>query len=67
MDGPPPPQAPDYVGLSEDQARDRAAAQGRRFRVVQRDGEDFVVTADYVENRVNAVVRDGVVVTAVQY
>ncbi len=61
------PVAPDYVGLTEDEARERAAEQGRRFRVVHRDGEDFIVTADYVVKRVNAVVRDGVVVTAEQY
>lgn len=61
------PQAPDYVGLTEDEARSRAVEQGRPFRVVHRDGEDFIVTADYVENRVNAMVRDGVVVTAEQY
>ena len=59
--------APEYVGLTEEQARERAALQQRQFRVVHRDGEDFIVTADYVENRVNAVVRDGVVVAAEQY
>lgn len=51
--------APDYIGLTEEQARRRADEEGVPLRVVHRDGEDFMVTADYVERRVNVAVRDG--------
>ena len=56
--------ATDLIGLTEEQARERAAAEGRAFRVVHRDGEDFIVTADYNPRRVNVFVQDGTVVDA---
>lgn len=56
--------APGYVGLTEEQARLRADEEGVPLRVVHRDGEDFMVTADYVERRVNVAVRDGIVFDA---
>jgi hypothetical protein len=59
--------APDYVGLHEDAARERAAAETKPFRVVQRDDEHFIITMDYVERRVNVVVRNGAVESAEYY
>lgn len=59
--------APEYVGLTEDEARALAADQDRPFRVVNRDGEDFIVTADYVERRINVTVRENRVLTAERY
>ncbi len=56
--------APDYVGLTEEQARTRAATAGRPFRVMRRDDDAFLLTMDYVDRRVNVVVEAGVVVAA---
>ena len=53
----------DYVGLSESQARDLAQGRDTPFRVVTRDGVSQRVTFDFVRGRINADVRDGVVVT----
>ena len=53
----------DYVGLSESQARDLAQSRDTPFRVVTRDGVSQRVTFDFVRGRINADVRDGVVVT----
>lgn len=49
------------VGLGEDDAVGEAESEGWVVRVVARDGEEFVVTKDYVETRVNLTVNDGVV------
>lgn len=67
MEDPSARAAADFAGLSEDQACERAAAQNAPLRVVHRDGEDFIVTADYNPRRVNISVRDGIVVTAERY
>lgn len=47
------------VGLTEDEAAKVASGAGWTVRVVSRDGEDFMVTADWQENRVNISVVDG--------
>ena len=52
----------DYVGLSESQARDLARGRDTPFRVVTRDGVSQMVTFDLIRGRINADVRDGVVV-----
>ena len=52
----------DYVGLSESQARDLARGRETPFRVVTRDGVSQMVTFDLIRGRINADVRDGVVV-----
>ena len=49
------------VGLPVDEAREVVEAQGRDFRVAVIDGEDQVLTTDFVEDRVNVAVSDGVV------
>ena len=52
----------DYIGLSESQARDLARSRDIPFRVVTRDGLGQMVTFDFVRGRINADIRDGVVV-----
>ena len=52
----------DYVGLSESQARDLARGRDTPFRVVTRDGVSQMVTFDFIRGRINADVRDGIVV-----
>lgn len=49
----------DYLGLSEDEAGERADSEGRPWRVVERDGESLPITMDLVEDRLNFVVEGG--------
>jgi len=56
--------APGFVGLSEDEAMDEAAARGWTVRVLARDGEGGARTDDYQPERVNLVLEDGRVVAA---
>ncbi len=56
------PQAADgYVGLTVEDAGDRADANGLPWRVVEIDGVPQAVTEDFVPNRLNFVVADGIV------
>ncbi|MEE9415254.1 MAG: META domain-containing protein [Acidimicrobiales bacterium] len=50
------------IGLTEAAAGELADAAGRPWRVVSRDGEDFAVTLDYSEDRLNFTVVDDKVV-----
>lgn len=56
------PEGESYVGLSEDEAIERASEVGAR--VVGRDGVDLVITMDFRPGRVNLTVFDGTVVAA---
>lgn len=53
-----------YVGLTEAEAQDRAAQDGYRARVTDRDGLGFAVTMDIAPDRLDLMVFDGVVVSA---
>lgn len=53
-----------FVGLTETQARALARSRNVPFRVVQRDGKDLAVTFDFRRGRVNAEVRQNVVVAS---
>lgn len=48
-------------GLPLDQFKEEAAKLGFRTRVIEEDGEHFVVTCDYDINRVNVAVNGGIV------
>jgi hypothetical protein len=61
---PRPLPAPGFVGLTEAEAESEAADRGWTTRVVAEDGEGFMVTEDYNEERVNLVVEDGTVTAA---
>lgn len=52
----------EYVGLDVEDAGALAEEQGRPWRIVKEDGEDRAVTLDYIDNRLNFEVEDGVVV-----
>jgi hypothetical protein len=56
--------APGFVGLTQGQAQAAAAVRGWTTRVVARDGEAFFVTEDYIVQRVNLVMEQGIVVAA---
>lgn len=62
----PPAQAFEttLIGLSETSAQEAAEDFGYIWRVVSVDGEDFAVTMDYTESRINATIVDGVVTDA---
>ena len=47
------------LGLTETEAIKVVDQRGWVYRVVERDGEALMVTADYVTNRVNVVVTKG--------
>lgn len=49
------------VGLTEDEALATATERGWQLRVAQRDDENFMLSADYRQDRVNIVVKDGIV------
>lgn len=51
----------EYVGLSEQAALDKAEAEDKQARVVERDGEPLEITADFVFGRLNLHIKDGVV------
>jgi hypothetical protein len=51
-----------FVGLTETQARALARSRNVPFRVVHRNGKDLAVTFDFRRGRVNAEVRENVVV-----
>ncbi len=51
----------DLIGLTEDEAFEAAASRGWEVRVASRDGESFSLTMDYLGNRVNLTVDDGMV------
>ena len=51
-----------FIGLTETQARALARSRNIPFRVVQRDGKDLAVTFDFRRGRINAKVRENVVI-----
>lgn len=54
------------VGLPVDEAQAIVEDEGWVFRIAVIDGEDQVLTMDFVENRVNVAVDDGIV-TGVEF
>lgn len=57
---------PQYVGLTEAEARQLGREEGVPVRTACRDGESLPVTADYRPRRVNLVVQSGRVLRAVE-
>ena len=54
----------DLVGKSEIRAEEIAQNHGYEMRVLAKDGESYVATADVRMDRVNVFLRDGSVVKA---
>lgn len=57
----PAEKAETLIGLSEDEAIKTASSLGWEFRVAARDGEQYMLTTDYVMNRVNVTIVEGTV------
>lgn len=54
-----PESGNEYIGLSEEDALERARESSTPARTVERDGESLPVTMDFVFGRHNFMVRDG--------
>jgi hypothetical protein len=53
-----------FVGLTEEGARKLASEHFAEFRVVSRDGNHYIVTRDYNEDRINVAIDNGKVTSA---
>lgn len=53
-----------FVGLTEAEAGERAAASGWTIRIAARDGEQFQLTMDYRPERINLTIEAGTVTAA---
>lgn len=51
----------EYVGMSEQEALDKAKAEDKTARVVERDGESLPMTMDLQYGRLNFYIQDGMV------
>lgn len=49
------------IGMKEKAATDAITAKGYTYRIVERDGEHFVVTMDYSPTRINLSITAGIV------
>lgn len=56
--------ADDYVGLTKEAAIAKAEANRRPWRIAREDGESFLLTQDYVPNRVDFEIDNGKVTSA---
>jgi len=50
-----------YLGLSKATALAKAKAEGRPARIIQEDHQRFMVTKDYRPNRLNFIVKQGII------
>ncbi len=48
-----------YIGLTEQTALEKATAENKTARVVEREGEPLMVTMDYLPGRLNLSIKDG--------
>ena len=58
------PSAASYVGLTKKEAIAKAEASDTPWRITREDKETFMVTQDFVENRVNFEIDNGKVTKA---
>lgn len=54
-------QKADYIGLSEQDALDKARSENKVARVVEREGESLAVTMDFMVGRLNLFIKNGAV------
>jgi hypothetical protein len=54
----------EYLGKTLDEAKKYAEDGGFQVRVVENDGKSFMITADVKGDRINFVVRNGVIAAA---
>ena len=56
--------ASSYVGLSEQEATNKAKKDGLTYRVIERDGEGLMATMDYSADRINFAITNNKVTSA---
>ena len=56
--------ASSYVGLSEQEAIDKAKKDGLTHRVTERDGEGLMATMDYSADRINFAITNNKITSA---
>jgi len=49
----------EIIGKSVTEAKNFLQEQGKQLRVIEKDGESYVFTCDYWENRINVRVAEG--------
>lgn len=50
------------IGLDLEEARNRAERSGYIIRETRRDGEAFLATCDYIDNRINVATESGKII-----
>jgi hypothetical protein len=51
----------EIIGKSEDDARRYLETHGKKLRVIERDRDPYLFTCDYLDERVNVRVHQGVI------
>jgi hypothetical protein len=49
------------LGRTDEQATDTAGKWGCSIRVIQRNGQKFIITEDFRPNRLNVIIKHGLV------
>jgi hypothetical protein len=52
----------DWIGLALNEAYERAESIGYTTRIVEENGNSYMVTADFKSNRLNLRVRDNIII-----
>ena len=52
----------EWIGLSLNEANQRAESIGYTTRIVEENGNSYMVTADFKSNRLNLRVRDNIII-----
>ena len=52
----------DIIGKTEKEAEHALKRTGKKMRVTQRDGESYMVTMDWLPDRINVVVERGKII-----
>jgi hypothetical protein len=54
----------EYEGLTLEEATEKAKRRGFTVRIVEQDGKAFMLTMDFINNRINFRVRNGLILEA---
>ena len=55
----------EIIGKTENEAKTLLLEQGQTLRVIEKDGEPYIFTADYWDNRVNVKVEENKVLEVI--
>ena len=48
-----------YVGLTIKEAQDKATQAGLRHRIIEEDGKSYIITEDFIADRLNFIINKG--------